>query len=667
MDEFLRKIQLSEEAIKIYLKSLGKLPLSYYELLTIVPRATPEEFNEILNELIDAGLLIQQTSKEQLTAIKYLPVPPILPILNYYENINSNLITIKNSIQVLMINSVNTIFQENKNIELDTILNTFQEIKKDIEEDSIIQKQEVEDIVEGMEELKNIKKNISDLSQNIKNLMQKKFLDILNNLKSEIIKNINSMEFKKHKNEILSLIEQNFKKDKLGDFTNNLDELIVKEFDKTSKPIDSTSELIFQYRNDFKILLLNMLNNFETNINKIHELLRENKDNLFAAMKNLEINVVENLNDIIQNSIDEISNLNKPVEKVMRNYFQEIHLPKKSIINNVWIINSITKFNEEVQNLIAISKETLTIIIPYIENHLAIEQFERIADNLKIKIASSEAHTNSIVKNFKNIKNLIFKTYQNDNLIALNSDNKLFIIGVFQESKDPLNNFVGIGTTFEPLINLLNPLIKNIWEEAYSDSFHATQVMKAQLSKKTLTEAFKFKALTAAKPIIPPKISSVDAIKKPSKIENGKIKPIYAIPEQIQEIPKGDERSPKNQMKYASSPKISESQITDLKQKLQEKIEFLSAAQPRTGDKAGMEINVAFTNLIQKLNNLKGDEFSKELQDIADLILEKKGFSVTLHKVRSTINKYKEKFTLLDANDKKEIIEKIESWKKKIF
>ena len=71
--------------------------------------------------------------------------------------------------------------------------------------------------------------------------------------------------------------------------------------------------------------------------------------------------------------------------------------------------------------------------------------------------------------------------------------------------------------------------------------------------------------------------------------------------------------------------------------------------------------------MIQNLNRLKGDGFGKELQNIADLILEKKGFSVTLHKIRSVMNRFKEKLSLLDENDKKEIIENIENWKKKLY
>jgi len=660
MDEFLRKIQLSEYAIEIYLNSLGTFPLTYYELYSIVPKASQEEFDASLNELLKTGLLIQQGSKKQGTVIQYLPIPPLLPILNYYENIEVNLTHIKNSIQELMINSVNTIFQENKTINLDSILNTFQEFKKDIDEDSIIQKQEVEDIVESMEELKNIKKKVSDLHQNVKKLAQTKLTDILKNLKSEIVRNIDSLEFKKHKNEILSLIEKNFKKEIIGDLTKKLHEVIEKEFENAFKPIDNTTDSIFQYRNDFKMLLLNMLNNFETHMNKIYELLKENKESIFDAMKNLENKIAENLNAVIQNSINEVSNLNKPVENVLRNYLQEISVSDKSIIKNVWTIRSVTKINEEIQNLIITSKENLTIIIPHIENHIAIEQFDKIASNLKVKITSSEAHTNSIVKNFKDIKNVIYRTYQNDNLIALSSDNQQFLMGIIQVSDDPLNDFIGFGSTSKSLIKLLEPLLMNIWENAYSDTFHATQMAKTQPSKPVT-----FKTLTTAKPIITGKIQSEEVKKIPKIIE--KEKPTITIPGHIQDIPKSDKRSTKSPTKFTHSQTVPKPQVTDLKQKLKEKIDFLSAAQPQADDEAGIQINTAFTFLIQKLDTLKGDEFGKELQNIADLILEKKGFSVTLHKVRSTINKYKDKFTLLGANDKKEIIENIKSWKQRLF
>ena len=269
-----------------------------------------------------------------------------------------------------------------------------------------------------------------------------------------------------------------------------------------------------------------------------------------------------------------------------------------------------------------------------------------------------------MVKNFKNIKNIIYRTYQNKDLVVLKGDNKQLIMGVIHDSKNPLDDFIGIGTTFDPLIKLLDPLIQDVWEKSYTDSFHGTQMAKTQPSMTPTTTP---KALTTARPIVSTKLDSNKIVTKSVNITSKETKPTITIPSKIQEIPKNDIRSTKSQTAQTPSPTSLKPQITDLKQKLQEKIDFVSIAQPKAGDEAGIQINNAFTNLINKLDNLKGDEFGQELSDIADLILEKKGFSVTLHKVRSVINKHKDKLSLLDENDKKEIIEEIQSWKKKIF
>ncbi|MFX1552282.1 MAG: hypothetical protein ACFFB9_18205 [Promethearchaeota archaeon] len=658
MESFLRKIQLSEYAIEIYLNLIGKSSFSYYELYRIIPKATIEQFNNCLNELKDTGLLVQLSYEKQDMVAQYSAIPPILPILNYYENININLPDIKKSIQELMASSLTRIFQENKIIELDTVLNTFQEIKKDIDEDSIIQKQEVEDIVEGMEELKEIKEKVSELHQNIKSITQTKFADLIktiNTMKANLIDNIK-------KKEVVALIEDTFKEkldNIVSDFTNNLHDQIEQKFEDVSKPLNNITDLIFQYRNDFKLLLLNMLTNFETHMNKIHDLLKENDDNLSAAVKDFENIIAKDLNVLIQNSINEVSSLNKPIENVMKGYLQEISTTKKQLSINIWLINSVTRINEAIQNLISNSKERLTIIIPHIENHIAIEQFSTISSNLKIMIASSEAHTNSIVKNFKNIKNILYRTYQNENLIILKGDNTHIFLGIIQESKDPLNDFIGIGSTFKSLIELFAPLVNDIWEKAYPDTFHASQVVKTDFSKTS-----PIKPLTTVKPIITSTIKSEKIDKKPTEIEVKEKKSLIAAPSRIQKEAKEILKSELQETKVSITPKP---QITDLKQKLKEKIDFVAGAQPEADDKAAFEINNAFNNLVLKLNSLKGDDFGKELQNIADLILEKKGFSVTLHKIRSIINKFKDKLTLLDVKDKKEILDNIENWKQKLY
>ncbi len=662
MEDFLRKIQLSNHAIEIYLRSLGKTPLTYYELNAIVSSATLEEFEESLNQLVNGGLLIQLISERPEILVHYLAIPPILPILNYYENINASLSNIKDLIQELMINSVNQIFQQNDTINLDAIANTFQEFRKDIEEDTIIQKQEIEDIVEGMEALTKVRKKISDLHQNIKSITQTQFANLLKtitNIKTDIITKLDELEFKKHKQEVISIVEQIFKEqiDRIiGKFTNNLHELIEKEFDKSIKPVDELIDTTFQYRNDFKMILLNMISNFENKMNNIHEMISENKDDLSASLKNLEIKIAENLNTMIQDSVNQISSLNKPVEEVMKKYFHDIISTDKPVINNIWMINSRIKINEEIQKFITNSKENLIIIIPTLENHLAVEQFDNIPKELKIRIASSEPHTNSLVKKFKEITNITYKVNQNESLIALKGDNNQIAIGIIQnDTNNPLNDFLGIGCNYKPFINLLDSIIKTAWENAYSDTFYASQKAKTSSTPTTAKQI-----ISTVKPITR---STSEIKKEPQKVSKTQAQ----VFERIEEIKLPQNRIVSNTIKkkYDDTPKPAE-QITDLTQKLQEQINSTSPKVPKAGDEVGILINDAFNKLIQKLNNIKGEDFSIELQKIADLVLEKRGFSVTLHKLRSFINKYKDVYNILDENDKNEIIEAIENWKKKL-
>ncbi len=656
MEDFLKKLQLSNNAIEIYLKIIGKSPLTYYELYSLVSKTPLDVFDENLSQLINGGLLIQLIPKNEEVLLHYYAIPPILPIVNYYENINTNLKGIKDSIYDLLVNTVNQTFQQNEGIQLDTLLDEFHETRKDIEEDNIIQKQEIEDIVEGMEELKSLDKEISELSSVIKVGTQTQFTHLMkqvSSIKSDITEIISSIEFKKHKQEILNIVEQVFK-EKLDilvkDFSKRLHETVDQEFDKATKPMVNLINSTLQYRDDFKLILLNMLSNFETKMNKIHETLKKNNDSLSEEKEGLEIKIIESMNAVIQSSIDEVSKLNKPIENLMKAYHQEVSTSDKSPIANIWTVSSLIKINEGIQKVVSTSQDNLIIVVPHLENHLAVEQFESIPRSLKIKIVSSEPHTNSTVKKFNSITNIKYKTLENESLIVIKGDSNHITIGVIQkDAKEQLNDFIGIGSNYKPFIELLSPLINKMWEDAYSDSFYASQKAKtSSIPSKPISKA-KSGPIKEIKPITIPKVQKTSTLQK-SKIFQ--------------------------QEKLTSSEKGSHTmhldQITEIKKKLQEKIKFAPKPTPKpektakTGDETRILISTAFDNLIQKLHKLKGGEFSSELQEIADLVLEKRGFSVTLHKLRSLINQYRFDDILLDEKNIKQILENIESWKKKL-
>ncbi|MHA2429490.1 MAG: hypothetical protein ACXACC_00515 [Promethearchaeota archaeon] len=642
MEDFLKQIQLSEYAIKIYLNSLGRKPLSSNELYSMVPTLSQEEYLNVINELTTIGLLIPITPQSSGILNQYLALPPFNPIINYLENINSNLGSIKNQLHQLLANSLIKVFNDNSIIEVDTIFKAIKDTRNDIQEETIIQKQEVEDIVQGMENLRVMDTVLEDLHQTIKGITQTQFGDLIktiSSIKDEINEKIGTLELKKHEKNIKQVIEDSFKKnlDRLtSQFTTNLEELIEEEVKKTIESLNNIIESTFQFRDDFKMLLLNSLNNYEIKLTSIFDLLKNKNESLSDDLEEFQEIILNNLENIIKNSVDSIAALNNPINDVMETY-RKIITPEKIKIENIWIVNNLLKVDEEIINLIKRSKKKILFIMPNLEGHLNDQQFKTASSNLKIKIASSEAQTNSSAKQLKGIKNLDYRTLKNENIFILQSDDDYLVIGIRIETRNKLDDFIGFSTNYKPIIQLMDPTINSIWHKATSDLHQAPKSIGISASMSREEKSFDLKIPIQEFTPTPIKLPTTQIKKKSNTIQPPR-----------QEVP---------------PPTTS----INLSQQIEEHSDFMVKIQPKAGDEAGFLINNAFNTLIQKLGTLKGEEFSVELQKVADLILENKGFSVTLHKLRSTINQYKEQIELLTPDDVRQIIEKIEEWKSHIL
>ena len=651
MEEFLKKLQISDNAMKLYLQSVGRKPLSSFELYSILPNISQEEYAKSLNELIDAGLLIPINPQSPDLLLQYLTIPPINPIINYYDNINANLDGIKNQIHQLLSNSLKRIFQENTIIELDTTFNATQELRKDFEEDVIIQKQDIDDVVQGMENLKIIKNVLDELHKTIKGITQNQFsylIKLITTIKKDLNKKIETLELKKSEKAVKSVIEdvfqENFEKI-LEDFTVNLHKLIEDEFDNTIESLNNIIDSTFQFRDDFQMLLLNMLNSYESKINKTIEMIKKKRNNLSSNLKDFENIIIDSFNAIISSSVDSVAALNKPINKAMVSYYKIITSSEKAKPDNFWHINSVSRVNEEILSKITHAKENLLLVVPKLEDHLSIEEFKDIPGTLKIKIASSEAHTNSNVKKFKEIKNLEYRTLKNESVIVIKSDGNYVLMGIIQKnSQDSLKDFVGFATDYAPLIKLILSVINTVWDKA-SSSLHETPRSLGIMA--TPREIITSKTVGTTKPITPSRF-------KASQKETSIAQALDIVTDLTQKI--------QDKVKETSQQKALKQAPKALKQTTK-----TSKQIPKAGDEVGMLIDTAFKSLVQKLQNLNGEEFSTELENIAELILEKKGFSVTLHKLRSKINQYKTHLGHLSEVDIKHIVESIEEWKKHLI
>ena len=691
MDNFFKRLQLSDNAIEVYKEALGKTPLTFNELMNLMNELTLDDFTNVLNELKNFNLIVEIAPQKPEILVHYIAIPPFTPILAYYTNTKTNLSNIQEAVQGLITSSLNQIFKNKKKnkIELDTLLKQFQEINNDIAEDSLIQKQDVEEIIKDFENIKEIKKTLgkvnslnNNLYRQIENTFQTEFIQLLKTLttiKTEINNHVRLLELKKKEPKVINIVEDIFNANLnkiIQDFSSKLLETISLEFKNFEAPlkkaiitpINNTVDKTFQFQNDFKLLYLNVINDFELKMNKIHEIIMSNKTNLEDELHNLIDVISTNVNEIAKDSIDQVSMLSKPIENTMGQFLERLMQTDLMSIDNIWIIKSNIKILDEIQHLLTISKDDLIFIIPNLEPYLNIEQFSNLPPELKIKIVSSEHHTNSVVKKFKEIPNVEFRTFKNDKIIALISDNKYLIINILQEfSKDPLNDVIGVSINYLPLINFLKPIITTTWNTAEPD--YATPG-KHRIPPKPIPvrkpEPIKTPPVSTVKQQLKAKLEEKTQFIK--NVQSRKI-PIEPPQQEVPIIPPDPFTStaPPSQIPPATSPTPETSIRKESHETSQQIGNYISKFAPKTGDQTAEQINSAFNMIISQFHVIKGEELSRELENIADLILMKRGFSFILHDIRKLINDYKAKFTPLNDNDKALIFEAIESWKERLF
>ncbi|MHA1509751.1 MAG: hypothetical protein ACTSO6_13735 [Promethearchaeota archaeon] len=633
---------------------------SSVEIYSLLPNISQEDFNKVLNEIIDNGLFVPN-SNQKLGIMQYLAIPPIKPILNYYENINNNLTSIKKQLQLLLSNSLANIFQDNQIVELDTVYDATQELRKDVEEDVSIQKQDIDDIVQGMENLNIIKDILENLRTTIKGVTQTQFsslIKLIANIKNDIYSKIESLELKKSENAVKKIVEEAFKENfnkLLGDFTANLHKLIGDEFDNTIESLNNILDSTFRFRDDFQMVLLNMLSTNEKKIKQLIKLINTKKTHLETDLKEFEKTIIDNFTEIIEKSIDSVASLNEPISHTLNSYFNIIKESMEQESDNLWQIKSIARVKEEINNIISQSTQNLLVIVPKLEENLSFDDFKDNPSAIKIQIASSEAHTNSLVKKYKELKNFEYRILKNENVIVCRGDNNSLVIGIIDmESKNSSDNFIGFGSKNKSLIKLFQFVVKAIWDIGSSSlqetprTLNITVPKNSRISKAPITT--KVSEPMRQSPIKTPlKTTPTPKTKKPiiNQVIKQKAKSSEGKMAHLAEELNNKIKEPKKTRESSQEPKPTEKST---------KI-----------DEASIEINNVFQDLIKKLHKLKGDEFSKEMAIIADLILEKKGFSVTLHKIRSKINQYKNHLSHLNDVDIKHIIESIEEWKERIL
>ena len=502
MSEFLdllKQSQLSDNANSLYLSCLGRPELTKGELSVLIPDLSPENFTSVINELMSSNLLIQITSAKPEIPEYYLAILPFTVFLKYFSTISDMI----SSNQELINNSINQVFKGEHKIELNSAFNQFQMLVKEHTEAITSQKKDFEINLGELEKINELNKTLDNLNeiltrindattslhQNIRGITQSQFgnlIQILKTIKTQLGIELNKIDNRKYAYESIKLMEEVFSaefQEMVDRFTDTIFSLVDMEFQnynnqvnqliddsitkKVDEPIRSITNNLGEIKNESKSIVSNMVNRFDSKLEEIKRIILTNKDSLPNNLQNLGNIIKDNVNNLFQDSINKISDLKEPIENLLRQFHVDNPYSKKLSIDNIWLIRSTSKVNEEIQSLIKNSKGEVSVIIPRIEDYLSEKIIKEIPNHLLVKIASSNQPTDSVLTDIINKSNIEFRILANENIVALMGDHNHVIIGVVnKDSDDSLNNLVGIGSNFKPLVDMLTPIIETSWSAA---------------------------------------------------------------------------------------------------------------------------------------------------------------------------------------------------------
>ncbi len=184
--QLLNEIELSDGSIDLYLKIIGRSPLTWEEIALIMNTTKKELNKSLIEELLNKGLCISNSESSEEDLIYYYAIPPYPAFLTYYEKFNAKLNQMSNDLP----DKISSIFQEIKKesgflLNLKNYIKNFQEAKTTIVGNLSLMKADYEDGVTLIPELNLLLNNSGkfyEMVENVFNLHYQNFLKQVENL-----------------------------------------------------------------------------------------------------------------------------------------------------------------------------------------------------------------------------------------------------------------------------------------------------------------------------------------------------------------------------------------------------------------------------------------------------------------------------------------------------
>ncbi|MGQ4875504.1 MAG: hypothetical protein ACP6IY_15665 [Promethearchaeia archaeon] len=728
MEKKTQLLDLDDNALKIYFNCLGKGALTFNELRAFIKNISVMDMHKIIEQLMEKNLLVAIEPKNNKFPIHYTALAPIELISKTINKIIKFLKASGGNLQIAFRDTLEKVIEKQELFNADILVEKIDNLIKNFDREAEGIRKELEELIDNAESNNLTSDFLINYEKELKNLMYSEIAGILIPIlqfKEEFKEKYTSIgitdqQWDAVKDEIKNILAKN-----IHEKTQEIVEIISDEFEEIRKYFDEKIKISFQNKFEQKSVYLGMINLFKNELIKfkktISEELNSIKERLSILEKTINSNLLETYEKLISNYSEEIDSIENIIKELLKHYSKL----KKSDIERLNTFYSIEKVKELIDLYLSKSKTELIIIVPNIKEYIPLEKIPSFSQKIIIKIAATEAHNDENVKFLEDLENVEYKKIKNNNFIGLISDYSEASIG-FYEVFNGEPYIIGFSTDYTPFIDLLKEIISEKWEKAlYEDdkqikkdlneilenindytgwkigeilhniikiaekkeglSFHLVELkilrnklrkinlpLDNELKKKVIEHVEKLSEYMGKIELIKPEIRLPKDSKPELEIQTEAIKNgekefmeddfIKSELELSSKMTIESKKLAVNLRTIAKQEKIIESKkTTPITSATSEKAKLEDTA-PKSEEQIFYE---KFEHIENNIDDIKGSELGKKLQEIMDIILEKEGFSVSLNKIKYWINKLKFTNAPLNEDFKKEFLEDFGKFREK--
>ena len=653
--QVLSDIQLTEEEIKLYFLTTGRDAISLGEISLLIDKEK-DECKKIADKFVEKGLykvIVGATPH-------YAPLPPYAALMKQLTTFNEYIKNIQEKAPAQLNESFSQLEATSKGVnELNEYTDFIRKLKERIDQQMALQKNEVDEAINVIGQIKNINDVISNLENDTKIIIEEQIEDIekqfeeIKNLISNNLKELHLGVISKTVHQIIDNVLNARMQIIVDGFNTKLISKIRTIMSDITKNVGSITDSSLKTGETLEETFSNITELFSKNVTYAEEKVKGISDQIlqsFADLRNIfSTRVVNTLSEELLKILNRLE-----ISQITTREFWD-QAKKKSIMSmrDIWFIRSLEGARAHINEEIAKTKMRLLIVAPDI-SEINISLLQSLPKHVNIRIAThinpDDSEHVGAMQQLDGMQNVSYRNRVEHDLFGINRDYEeviLCILSKTEEGKEGGMEIGGIGSIVQQHIKIFVPVLEEAWvtgQKTVAPAMRSSYVQKTQpvIQSSLLNETNHINSISgnmrsqSSTPSIP--------------ISNIQDKPIRST--KIDEI----------QVKAPDLDQISSMQT----QPTPQNTTFNTTASTTTPTPKGQSIREDFAFLIENLDKKTGQELAEFLNNLRNRIQEEIGYVSILSPIANTITDLNQIPGLISLSDKQGFISRINFWKNKL-